>query len=153
MSTTIPNHKEFKGMVELHGSVDLNQFYYRGGLSDADTVKINLTVDSVRFRPDKDSQWLENLQVFFNGPYVESPKRPVVDKKNRMTIRLQGIDAPELHYRAQEPRGLTEEEKSRWLTKEFRQYWGARCTSELVNFLNQYDDDGSGIIKATFFLT
>src|ERR1051326_282175 len=145
MSITIPNHKEFKGMVELHGSVDLNQFYYRGGLSDADTVKINLTIDSVRFRPDKDSHWLENLQVFFYGAYVESPKKPVVDKKNRMTIRLQGIDAPELHYRAQEPRGLTEEEKSRWLTKEFRQHWGARCTSELVNFLNQYDDDGSGI--------
>ena len=51
MSATIPNHKEFKGMVELHGST-----YYRGGLSDADTVKINRTVDAVRFRPDKDSQ-------------------------------------------------------------------------------------------------
>ena len=66
-------------MVELHGSIDLNQFYYRRGLSDADTVKINLTVDAVRFRPDKDSEWLENLQVFFNGAYVEIPKRPVVD--------------------------------------------------------------------------
>ena len=67
-------------------------------------------------------------------------------------MRLQGIDAPELHYRAQKPRGLSEEEKKAFgLQKNFVSI-GEQGVSELVNFLNQYDEDGSDIIKAYVFL-
>lgn len=147
----IPDHREYKGAVEIHGSVNLTQFYYKGGQSDADTVKINITKNSTRFRADDGSNWKENLQVLFNGAYVRSNDKPVVDSKNRITVRLQGIDAPELHYRATKPHHeLTEDQKRLWMTNEFRQHWGARCAFELGNFLSKYDD-GSGVVNAYVF--
>jgi endonuclease YncB( thermonuclease family) len=149
----IPNHNEYKGTVEIHGSVDLKQFYYKGGKSDADTVKITIPMDSTRFRTDAGSSWKENLQALFNGAYVRSKDKPVVDNKNRISIRLQGIDAPELHYRATKstkPHELTEDQNRLWMTNEFRQHWGARCAFELANYFSKYDD-GSGVINAYVF--
>ncbi len=138
-------------MVQVHGTVDINQFYYFEGLSDADTVKIDLTVDSVRFRPDSKSKWLENLEVF-NEASVGS--KPVVHNQ-KVTIRLQGIDAPELHYQAK--RGIpqakmTANQKRDWKNSQFRQWWGARATWELATFLKSFvEGAGSLVVKAFVF--
>ena len=43
------NFKEYKGKIEIQGKIFLDQFYTLGGESDAETVKINLTIDAVRF--------------------------------------------------------------------------------------------------------
>ena len=93
MNDTNVDTRDFFGIVEVHGMINLNQFYYRGGRSDADTVKIELTVESVRFRANEQTPWQENLEVFGEG-FVRG--NPVIDSQNRITVRLQGVDAPEL---------------------------------------------------------
>ena len=66
--TDIPGKKDYKGLVEFHGTVDLNQFYSFGGQSDADTI--HLIINSIRFRPRDNSPWIENVQIF-NGAYIK----------------------------------------------------------------------------------
>jgi endonuclease YncB( thermonuclease family) len=128
----------FQGEVQINGKIGLDQFYSRGGKSDADTVKINLTVDSIRFRSDQDTEWQENLTVLEDA-YVR--KNPVIDDKRRIKIRLQGIDAPELHYRADSKgHSMIENQKSKLklINKEYRQPWGAKAASQLAEFLYEF---------------
>src|SRR5918996_5810218 len=113
MNIPVPKYREFKGMVEIAGSIGLDQFYYRNGRSDADTI--NLTIESVRFKPSDSANWIDDVKVFFDGAYLRKEKdkpKPVVDNNNKITIRLQGIDATELHYTEQGLK-LTEEKKAR----------------------------------------
>jgi len=151
MSRDIPNLREPKGLVQIDGTVDLDQFYYRGGLSDADTVKIEITVESVKFRPEKDAKWFEDLQVFHEG-FVNG--KPVVEN-DKIVVRLQGVDAPELHYsgRRDIPESkMTPQQKKKWKNAEFRQWWGARSTWELTTHLNRYEKiRGSGVVEAYGF--
>jgi endonuclease YncB( thermonuclease family) len=148
-TVTIPNKKNPRGLVEVKGTIMLNQFYYRGGLSDADTVKIELTVDSVRFKKNKNTNWQDATDSFFEG-HVNG--RPVIDSQNRLTIRLQGIDAPELHYTAK--RGIPEKDmtplqKANWKNCDFRQLYSARATFELAKKLSQYEaSQGAGFVEA-----
>jgi endonuclease YncB( thermonuclease family) len=142
MSTNIPDKGNPSGTVEVHGLLNFNQFYYQNADSDADTIKIELQADSVRFRPNDDTPWKENLKVF-DDAYVGDTK--VVRKRNHtITARLQGIDAPELHYEAQR-RGLklSQQQKSRhWMNYRFRQNWGAKAVYELEKFLKSYVKSG-----------
>jgi endonuclease YncB( thermonuclease family) len=117
---------EYKGVLEVHGPISFDQFYYQGGESDADTVKIQL--DSMRFRPSEQAEWLEDLHTFDDA--VIRGKKVIRDEK--ITIRLQGIDAPELHY------------GTHW----FRQHWGARAVKELENLLEPYVNGSRNTIDA-----
>ena len=147
MSDTISNTNEPKGMVEVYGPISFEQFYYQDGDSDADTVKIKVKVDSVRFRANQNDPWKENLHLF-DDAFIG--KTRVVTKRNRtMNVRLQGIDAPELHYQAQR-RGLTlsPEQKKKWMSQRFRQRWGARAVYELEQFLKPYVK--SGVIENAY---
>lgn len=45
----------FEGRIEIHGRIELKQFYYMGGQSDADTVKITMQINAVRFRKNDNS--------------------------------------------------------------------------------------------------
>lgn len=152
MSEINVNKRDFSGLVEVHGMINLSQFYYRGGRSDADTVKIELTVESVRFRVDEQTPWLENLEVFGEG-YVRG--NPVIDSQNRITVRLQGVDAPELHYHAKRgipEKDMTDDQRKNWKNKEFRQWGSAVATWKLATFLNAYEEAlGLGIVKAIAF--
>jgi endonuclease YncB( thermonuclease family)/bifunctional DNA-binding transcriptional regulator/antitoxin component of YhaV-PrlF toxin-antitoxin module len=137
MSDAIPDTNGPDGIVEIYGPISYKQFYYQDGDSDADTVKIKVKVDSVRFRANKNDPWIENLHLF-DDAFIG--KTRVVSKKDRtMNVRLQGIDAPELHYQAQS-RGLTlsPEQKKKWMNQRFRQRWGAKSVYELERFLKPY---------------
>lgn len=137
MSDAVPITKEPNGIVEIYGPLSFEQFYYQDGDSDADTVKIKVKVDSVRFRANKNDPWIENLHLF-DDAFIG--KTRVVTKKNRtINVRLQGIDAPELHYQAQS-RGMTlsPAQKKKWMIQRFRQRWGARSVFELEQFLKPY---------------
>jgi len=151
MSRDIPNIKQPKGLVQIYGTIDLNQFYYRAGLSDADTVKIEITVEAVKFRPEKGARWLESLQVFNEG-FING--RPVVES-DKIVVRLQGVDAPELHYSGSRDipeNKMTAEQKRKWKNAEFRQRWGARSTWELTTYLNKHEKiRGSGFVEVYAF--
>ena len=89
------------GMLLVSGSIDLNQFWPIGG-SDADTTKVLVTVDQngFQFRPNGSAAYTPTH--VFDGAKVKGDRgsvRDVKDSKGRITVRLQGIDAAELHYR------------------------------------------------------
>ena len=115
---------EHTGTLEVRAKIPFDQFYYEGGESDADTVKVE--VESMRFSPNGKAEWIEDLHTFDDARI--RGKKVIKDKK--MTVRLQGIDAPELHYGT-----------SHW----FRQHWGAKAASELEKFVKPYVVDSATI--------
>ena len=83
--------KAYEGRIEIRGRINLKQFYYLGGKSDADTVKITMQVNAIRFRKNDKSEWQDNLNLFKNA---KVGGKKVIDSQGRMTIRLQGIRCP-----------------------------------------------------------
>jgi endonuclease YncB( thermonuclease family) len=154
--------KKYKGEVMISGKIFLNQFFSVGtGRSDADTVKILMTPQSIKFRKSKDDPWLENLTLLNDAFYYneEEGRRKNILLTNRtdgrkyIIIRLQGIDAPELHYPPN--RGGLElfyEQYTNFRALsdmfEFRQYWGARAAKELADFLRA-NSDGNEYLDAS----
>jgi endonuclease YncB( thermonuclease family) len=93
------------GTLKIKGTIKLDQFWPKG-TSDADTTKINLKVDANSFLFKKTGATsFKKTAVYFNAKAVPEfgPPVNVIKYANTprqyVTIRLQGIDAPELHYR------------------------------------------------------
>ena len=131
----------FKGLLEVSGTIDLNQFWPIGE-SDADTVKVLLSgPDAFTFRSDFDSE--SRVTHAFEGAVVKGKTSTPAIKAGHVTIRLQGIDAPELHYRPIAPVinkiRPTPEQRSAFnkVNKNFRQKFGETATAELKNHLGK----------------
>lgn len=86
-----------QGLLEVDATIDLSQFW-PDGESDADTTKVLVRPLAFRYRPNPGVPF--EVTRVFDGAKVrgKAGTRPVVDAKGRMTVRLEGIDAPELHY-------------------------------------------------------
>ena len=119
------------GLLRVKGTIDINQFWPTGSgriLSDADTVH-------VKVNPATSFVFEGNVTRAFDFAWVKTAKnkdgsRSPVYVIHRQTtadpdivIRLQGIDAPELHYRVDQKK------------PDVRQNWGKRATLELRNYL------------------
>ncbi len=109
-----------QGLLEIVGTINVAQFW-PSGKSDADTTKIHLTVspNAFRFRPNSGTA-LQTTHAF-EGAKVKAPgqgpKHVIANEK--VTVRLQGIDAPELHYRP--PSVLTPEQRAPQQTKRYKE--------------------------------
>jgi endonuclease YncB( thermonuclease family) len=127
------------GLLEVSGTIDLDQFWPTGQ-SDADTTKIILEVkeEAFCFRPISSSPF-EITHAFDSAIVRGKIKKEAIDKQGRITVRLQGIDAPELYYRPAHPRKLNKSEATAFKAKsaEFRQYFGETATVELRDFLSR----------------
>jgi endonuclease YncB( thermonuclease family) len=120
------------GLLRIKGSIDINQFWPTGKspniLSDADTVHVQVDPkSSFVFEGNVtrafDFAWITTRK---NKDGSHSPNYVIVSQTTpnaHVKVRLQGIDAPELHYRV-------DQEKP-----EVRQNWGKRATFELRKFL------------------
>jgi endonuclease YncB( thermonuclease family) len=100
------------GLLEVEGTIDVKQFWPEGR-SDADTTKVvvNVAPDAIHFRKS-DSSPFQPTHVFDNAKVKVKGRTATAPIKNgKLTIRLQGIDAPELHYM---PSPLSPAEKSWW---------------------------------------
>ncbi len=143
------------GTLKIKGIIKVDQFWPKGN-SDADTTKIILKVDadSFLFRKTGDTKFKKTMVYFkamavplFGPPvnvikYINTPRQYV-------TIRLQGIDAPELHYRLYGaiPKGdpilakkyLTDTQYEKLKTEnakhEYRQHFSETATVALSDFL------------------
>ncbi len=94
------------GLLEVEGTIDVSQFWPEGR-SDADTTKVvvNVAPDAIRFRKNDTSQF-QPTHVFDNARVKgRTATAPI---KNGKLIRLQGVDAPELHYQARGAGGFPE---------------------------------------------
>src|SRR5919108_3270293 len=87
------------GTLKIIGQIELNQFWPEG-LSDADTSSILVSVnkDSFFYRKDNQSSY-RRTKIFYNASVIGKSKAKLV-KNNKIKVRFQGIDAPELHYKA-----------------------------------------------------
>jgi len=144
-----------KGTLEVVGTIDTAQFWPTG-TSDADTANIfvNLAGGAFRFSPHAGAPF--TVTHFAQGATVVGKQRkPPVNDKGKLTIRLQGIDAPELHYR---PAPLSAKEKSgssgaakaafKNLNHSYRQFLGATAAKALHDLARQA---GAGTIPCRVF--
>ena len=143
------------GTLEILGTMDVAQFW-PDGTSDADTanVSVNVSGDSFRFQAHPRAPF--QVTHFVEGAVVKGreSKAPVSDK-GKLTIRLQGIDAPELHYR---PAPLSSTEKSassqaklqafKDVNHSYRQRFGASAAKALHDFVH---GAGTGTINCRVF--
>ena len=130
------------GLLEVSGTIDLDQFWPTGE-SDADTVKVHLSGPSAfQFRASPNAA--PQVTHAFEGAKIRGKvAKDAIDKQQRITIRLQAVDAPELHYRPTIPtlnkKKPTAAQKAAFkkANGNFRQHFGETATVELFNFLSQ----------------
>lgn len=133
-----------QGRLIIDGTLDLEQFWPLGE-SDADTTKLVIDVagiaEPIHYQPNPDAA-AQATHVFATAevrPYGAG--QPVI-KNGKLTVRLQGLDAPELHV---QPGSLT---KTKWkgkalgslrgtgLIRKFRQDQAETAVVRLAAFLH-----------------
>jgi endonuclease YncB( thermonuclease family) len=147
------------GTLRIQGLIDIAQFWPVGS-SDADTTKIKLIVgkDSFKYK-EKGSKSFKATKVYEGAKSKGTITSEVIKVKKKtgertITVRLQGVDAPELHYSAaplkQSP-DITPAKRQKYndINEERRQCFAESSTVALAKHLLQFADD-DGIIKATF---
>jgi endonuclease YncB( thermonuclease family) len=141
------------GVLRIKGTIDLEQFW-PGGESDADTTKIKVKVGSKSFSFAPDGKNFKVTSAFV-GAFVRGASKAAVIRKDRITVRLQGIDAPELHYRAgpipRKNKQVSDKKRETFngLNKvQRRQYWGETATVALANKLSAF---GAGSIQCQMY--
>jgi endonuclease YncB( thermonuclease family) len=127
--------------LKVTGTIDVNQFWPKGA-SDADTTKIIVAINGFTVR-DLTTGQTKVTHLFDTAKVKGSGGTKPAVKNNKMTVRLQGIDAPELHYKApplkRNQPGVTPEirEKYNDLNEDFRQFFAETGTVELGKLLGQ----------------
>ncbi|WP_314948734.1 thermonuclease family protein [Bradyrhizobium cosmicum] len=129
------------GLLEVEGTIEVKQFWPEGR-SDADTTKVVVTIapDAIRFRKN-DASPFQPTHVF-EGAKVKGRTATAPIKNGKLTVRLQGIDAPELHYQPSplstaEKKGLSDAKRQAYheVTHSYRQFLGATASKALHDFL------------------
>jgi endonuclease YncB( thermonuclease family) len=130
------------GILQMRGSIALDQFWPTGR-SDADTTKIVLTVTpgAIEFRKNGSAPF-HPTHVFDHAVVKGRTRKPPI-KNGQVTVRLQGIDATELHYQPSplsttEKKGLSAAKLNAYhlVTHSYRQFLGATATKALHDFLS-----------------
>jgi endonuclease YncB( thermonuclease family) len=128
------------GLLEVRGTIAVEQFWPKGD-SDADTTKVKVRVDhgAFRFREHPGAP-LRETHAFDDARVIGRASKDIIDSKGRIVIRLQGIDAAELHYmpQAAKPKDQqTKKERERFLEWNFqyRQPYAESATVALKTLL------------------
>jgi len=129
------------GFLKVNGTIDLSQFWPTKE-SDGDTVKV-VIVGAFLFQPYP-NQLFQATSAFDNaqvGSKAVLHMDPHSGAKS-ITVRSQGIDAPELHYQPQAPADLKQEvvahhDAFHRYAKDYRQPYGEGATVNLATWLKQ----------------
>lgn len=133
------------GILRVKGTIDLDQFW-PDGEADADTSKVKVTVDGSSFAFASDGKNFKKTDAYLDAFARGASSKKVIDNQNRITVRLQGIDAPELHYRAAplKKSSKVSDAKRKKFNKENahqrRQYWAETATIALAKKLIEYGE-------------
>jgi len=128
------------GRLTIDGTLDLAQFWPEGE-SDADTTKIivNVVPDAIRYQAPGQSAQPTSA---FDDAFVKIYGKPkLVIKEGKLTVRLQGIDAPELHLQPQSMKGTKYKGKDlgslkgSGLVKKYRQHQAETATVQLAQYI------------------
>ena len=147
-------YRPHEGTLEVTGTIALSQFWPQGS-ADADTVKIEVLLDDARssfsFTPSGAST--AKATRAFEGATVRGKTRELAIRQKKtgesfITVRLQGVDAPELHYRPSaelKKADQTDEQHALYLelNEEYRQPVAESGTVALATFLRSASSDGA----------
>ena len=132
------------GLLRVRGTIELDQFW-PGGSADADTSKVQVTVGKDAFAFATDGKKFKTTNVLNNAIVVGASSGPVIDTKSRVTVRLQGIDATELHYKAgalkKSRKDVTDKKRAAYNAEnktERRQYWAETATVAMAKKLGSF---------------
>ncbi len=139
------------GLLRIKGRIALDQFWPEGS-SDADTSKIKVTVDKSSFAFAADGRRFTPTTVFTRAQVRGKSRKMLItndkDGNGQITVRLQGIDATELHYRAgalaSDRADVTPTKRAAynsWNAQERRQYWAETATVALAKKLSAFGTD------------
>jgi endonuclease YncB( thermonuclease family) len=129
------------GVLKVNGMIDLGQFWPEKE-SDGDTVKVKIE-EAFLFRPYPNQPFQETSA--FDNAEIGGKAVLHVDHNTStksITVRVQGIDAPELHYRPQAPENLKPDVDAhraafRKYDKNYRQPYGESATVKLSEWLKE----------------
>jgi endonuclease YncB( thermonuclease family) len=133
--------------LEIAGTLDLGQFW-PAGKSDADTTKLRLSIAAGGVRVRLAGQTQFQTTTAYEGAGIPGKKdadtgtaklEPVI-KNSTLTVRLQRIDAPELHYRP-DAKGSDGKLKGTGLIKDYRQNQAETAVVKLAQFLGSFGND------------
>jgi endonuclease YncB( thermonuclease family) len=132
------------GCLRIRGKLDVKQFWPKG-TADADTVNLVVDVNRRSFQFAVDGRDFRTTTVFFGAKSIGKGSKQVVSDANKITIRLQGVDAPELHYKASPLKGgsVTQAARTRFneANKERLQHWGETAAALLGKKIATFGDD------------
>jgi hypothetical protein len=134
------------GFVEIGGKVDVFQ-YWPHGASDVDTLKFVPIPESATYTSGAVST---KVWPFFEHGGTFQPDdnkpgeirfKPILRKSGgvSLSVRLQGIDAPETHYAPNFREGMFDGDYAQWIAKHvarqksYRQPYGKLCTDLFAN--------------------
>lgn len=123
------------GILIAEGTLAVAQFW-PDGESDADTTKV--VVKSFKYAESGDEADAKKTRVFEGARVRGRTTKDAIDKNGQITIRYQGIDAPELHYQAQAEieKGDPDIEAKRAafheVNKRYRQHYGETAAVKLA---------------------
>jgi endonuclease YncB( thermonuclease family) len=140
--------------LKITGKIAISQFWPKGK-SDADTTNLKLKVDAFQFKTN--GQFMPTSAYLNTEISVQGEKKSVIkfegQTRQYLNVRLQGIDAPELHYRIYAPSEIHRYNSNpvfKELNKhDYRQYMSENATVALGNYLQQFAD-GNGEVACYF---
>jgi endonuclease YncB( thermonuclease family) len=126
--------------LRIKGHVEVSQFWPEGD-SDADTTKILITVGNGSFLVKVPGAAAHVPTRAYERAYMRGDKKPdgtfkqdkLINAKNQITVRLQRVDAPELHISPGPIKGKSL--KGTGLFKKYRQRQSETGTNALRMFL------------------
>lgn len=87
------------GRLEARGTLETSAIWPAGS-ADADTLRVRLLAPPAgfRFRPAGGVRF-ETVPGLATAWVLGRVRRPLLDREGRLSVRIEGVDAPELHYR------------------------------------------------------
>lgn len=139
------------GKLRVYGKIDVNQFYPRGK-SDADTIKLDIA-DSQAFEYIHNNNTISTdvFYKFYSQSHFGKKKlvhNLIKNKRTYIVIRLQGVDAPELHYKNYGASYNSNSPEKLRNSKEYLQIHGIDSAKILYDFLTSFNKD---YLNAEFF--
>jgi endonuclease YncB( thermonuclease family) len=122
-----------KGLLRVTGTLDPSQFWPNGN-SDADTINVQVGANSFEFSRDSTPAHFTVTKVFQDASVRgKGPKPKPVIHNGKVTVRLQGVDAPELHFPP-----LLQGKGLQGNNHQYRQFFGETASIDLAKFLRTF---------------
>jgi len=126
-------------VLEAIGTLETGQFWPCGN-SDGDTVK--MTAQRFRYRRSGQAGWKSSKVLWKAKVKGKGKPKRIVSDAGVLTIRLQGIDAPELHYPTSTLAVIKKDDQTQAQRRKFlevndnyRQCYGKTAAQQLHNLL------------------